>query len=245
MPPPVGAMHRLEADYYRRMRPQRVYALRLRVEKAPSMTGVEPPPPAGALVFRPVIAGALVTPAEAAVPLHSPKTEVVFHVTPMAFGELPETRVEYSLPGQPVHALVLPMRGVGHAWAARWLFLFLVVPVLLFALRGAKSWATQENATVGTSDRVKVMVPEWAPGRDVLASAAQDFVDFLVLHNGAVRLSFLAIVAFGGLTVWSFLRNRVSRATKSSEGFSLFPSGNVGSDPRTLPSFLESVDPKK
>jgi hypothetical protein len=245
VPPPVGALHRLEVEYYRRMKPQRVYTLKVRAEKAPSLGGSNVPPPEGAIVYRPIIPGAIVTPTEHAVSLSNPGETVTFFITPIAFGELPESRIEYSLPGQPGHRLMLPMRGVSHAWTARLLFLLLVLPAILFVVRGARTWATppeDPKGIGGLTERLRMWIPDGVPLRETMTSIGQGVMDYLVLNGGAIRLSFLLMVILGLSLVISLVRNSVRRGRKSSDGFSLQPIGNVGSNPRTLPPFLEPVD---
>jgi len=241
VPPAAGALHQLDVEYFRSMKPQHVYAIRITVKKAPSLGMPEVPTPEGAMVFRPIIPGTIVTPTEQTLSMNQLSQEVLFHVTPLAFGELPTARLEFVLPGQEMRSMPLTMRGVSPRWTARLAFLVLVIPALLFLSRGARTWATPD---AGLSERLNLLLPAWFPMKQTLTDVSQGFMDYLVLRGGSMQLCFLTVAGLGGLLIVSIRRNSVKSARKMSDGFGLHPTKTYGSNPKTLPGFLQTVDLK-
>lgn len=102
--------------YYRRMKPQRIYAFVVEVKNAPA-----------AFVARPVLPGAIVTPTEGTLDAG----RVTFHVTPLARGRLAGARVEFWHGGRVVQSVALPARVVTQRLTWLLAFLALFVPAFL------------------------------------------------------------------------------------------------------------------
>jgi hypothetical protein len=120
----------LEASWYCTMKPRRVYPLVVRVP--PGRDSVPLDSPSGVmLTLRPVVPGALVTPAVLHLEVSRPGAQATFHVTPLARGRLPAARVIVLCGSRPVHEL--PVRMTARTQRAAWLLLLLalVVPALL------------------------------------------------------------------------------------------------------------------
>src|SRR5262245_23449650 len=98
-PPAKPAQTQLRVRYYRRMNVQRVYPLTVEVPAV--RTGQAPPPVVDSVVVRPIIPGALVVPVEQKLDPNRPGASVKFHVTPIARGDLPDSRIEVHHPGRP------------------------------------------------------------------------------------------------------------------------------------------------
>ncbi len=108
--PSGGLAYQVTVRFYRRMKPQRVYPLRVELSRAAK--GTEPTfPPPEPVLLRPVIAGAHVSPAKIEVSVGATGAQTIFHVTPLARGWLPDARLQISQPGQPVQEVRLPMKG--------------------------------------------------------------------------------------------------------------------------------------
>src|SRR5262249_19510874 len=108
--PTPGPKADVKVRFYSRMNLQRVYPLIVEVPRASGKTA--PVSSVDPVVVRPVIPGALVSPAEQRLDVSKPGSQVTFQVTPLARGRLPGARVELQQPGQPVHALPLAMKAV-------------------------------------------------------------------------------------------------------------------------------------
>jgi hypothetical protein len=114
--------------FYRKMRLNRVHALRVAWQSPGGIAppGASPPP----VVVRPVIPGSLVVPAEQELPPSG--MEAVFYVTPLARGKLPGARLDVA-PAQAAPTPVpLRMRSVTQRLTKFLLLLTLIVPPLLF-----------------------------------------------------------------------------------------------------------------
>src|SRR5262245_34068081 len=122
---PAQPQTQLRVRYYRRMNVQRVYPLT--VEVPTLRAGQVPPPVVESVVVRPVIPGALVVPVEQKLDPNRPGATAKFHVTPLALGWLPESRVEVHHPGRPVQEIPLGSRPMS-------MLLWLVLLVLFFPI---------------------------------------------------------------------------------------------------------------
>jgi hypothetical protein len=157
--------YNLEASWYCTMKTQRVYPL---VVQVPSGRGSVPiDSPSGVMVMlRPIVSGALVTPAELPLELSRPGAQATFHVTPLARGRLPEARVRVFHGGQQVHEL--PLRMVTKTQRLAWvlLLLALVVPALLIhytryePLRGSVK-VTRPVTKNDAAEQSEVKTEEW------------------------------------------------------------------------------------
>jgi hypothetical protein len=120
----------LKVRYYCSMKPQRIYPLTVEVPRSArdklldSPTGVT-------VVVRPLIPGALVTPAEQALDVSRPGAAVMFHVTPVARGRLAGARVEVLCDGRPAQELRLRMKSGTQCLTWVLLLLTLAVPPLI------------------------------------------------------------------------------------------------------------------
>jgi hypothetical protein len=112
-------------DFYRKMRRDRVYPLRLAWRNTP-------PPGASwpQVVARPIVPGALVTPAQQ--PVAATDAETVFYVTPLGRGRAPGARIELTPPQGPAQQILLPLKVVTQRLTKFLLLLTLVVPPLLY-----------------------------------------------------------------------------------------------------------------
>jgi hypothetical protein len=114
--------------FYSAMKPRRVYPLTVQLPRGAAdkaSTGAAP------LVIKPVIAGAVVTPAEQTLDLTPSGGQVAFQVTPLAKGRLPEARVDVTHHGRLVERVRMLMRG--RTQFATWvLFLLtLIIPSVM------------------------------------------------------------------------------------------------------------------
>jgi hypothetical protein len=114
----------LVASFYRQMKPQRLYPLivRLRENKKRPQTLVEP------IHLRPVIPGAIVTPADYTLDLNHPQTNPPLFVTPLARGRLENARMEVYHGGRMVGTITLPMKAVTQCLTWVLLCLALAIP---------------------------------------------------------------------------------------------------------------------
>jgi len=220
--PPTGPLYQVEVDHYPTMKTQRVYPLRVRFPKAPSFGNVTDHPMEGNITVRPIVPGAIVTPSEQSVPLTSIGEQLVFYITPLAYGALPEARLEYSVPTQPVQQLPLNLRGVSQRSTVRSLLLLFIVPMIFFMMRGATSWASSEEAGgYGMRDRLEMLIPGFMPMKQPTIQVAQGVTDLLVLQGGAMVMSFVTAMFFLVLTIVGWNWNRVSKRVEKGAGFSL------------------------
>jgi hypothetical protein len=157
-----GPEYALRLSYYGSMKPQRVYPL---VVEVPSGRGAVPADgPTGVLVtLRPIVAGALVVPAELPLEVSRPGARATFHVTPLARGRLPEASVRILCNGRQVQEL--PMRMTARTQRLTWalLLLTLLLPSLLLyytrvePLRGQViATRTRVNSVHGDQDNIEI-----------------------------------------------------------------------------------------
>jgi len=121
----------LLASFYRQMKPHRLYPLivRLRENKKRPQSLVEP------IHLRPVIPGAIVTPADYTLDPNHPQTNPPFFVTPLARGRLENARMEVYHGGRLVGTITLPMKAVTQCLT--WVLL-----CLAFAIPYGAYWIT-------------------------------------------------------------------------------------------------------
>jgi hypothetical protein len=124
----------LHIRYPKRMKPGRVYGLTVSMPSNKKRRRDEEDAERGALVVvRPVIAGALVTPAEQRFEA-APGNQITFHVTPLARGKLPRARLEVYAPGQPPETIPLGMKAKTQRLALFLLILAWLVPTCMIQL---------------------------------------------------------------------------------------------------------------
>jgi hypothetical protein len=112
----------LNVRFYKAMKPNRVYPLVVELPRATAK------PTAGAtapLMVKPVVAGAVVTPAEQALDLNPSGGEATFHVAPVAKGILKDARVEVSQLGRTVDTIPLKMKS--RTQRLTWILLLLTI----------------------------------------------------------------------------------------------------------------------
>jgi hypothetical protein len=215
----------LEYRYPRAMRRHRVYPLVVGVPKKKGAEGVA----AGVVVVRPVIPGALVTPAERRLDLSSPGNEVAFDVTPLAKGKLRHAQLEVHTPHQPPTVLPLGMRTKSRRLALLLLVLAFVLPWLLvqvttgpWGLTGPGSpWAAFEAKLRSTFAAHVVELPllstpaSWAPDflkdftlTDALARAGERVYFWLYTFVDVLHGASLVFFVLLGLALIAWLWNR-------------------------------------
>ncbi|HEY1860567.1 MAG TPA: hypothetical protein VGG61_09455 [Gemmataceae bacterium] len=121
------ASFQLDVRFYRVMKPFRVYPLVVKLANGPArLVGGQAP-----VVVRPVVGGALVTPAQRQFDPHSAGDSATFQITPQAKGRLLGACVEVSQGGRTL--TTIPMKMQGKTQRLTWLlfFLTLVVPSVL------------------------------------------------------------------------------------------------------------------
>jgi hypothetical protein len=121
------------------MKPNRVYSLTVT-----PLTGLTSSSPSeGVVVVRPVIPGALVAPAEERLEVKGGNV-VVFQVTPLAKGTIPNARVEIHAAGQPTEEIPLRIRVQNQRLTLLMLALTFLLPWVLFKIT-LGSWAAEAN----------------------------------------------------------------------------------------------------
>lgn len=176
------------------------------------------------LPVRLVMPGALVSPPEQGVePSPFEPVQALFHVTPLATGDLPQARMEL-LRGSSLDAIDIPVHCQGRLTPWFLAVLTILVPLLLY-LPG--KFVTEIQAGV-----VQREVADWLPGvplRRTIAAEMQHAATFLATTGQQGHLSFFAFLGFSSVTVWLVLTRRPSRQILFGETFSLGTSsrGNI------------------
>ncbi|HEY8506084.1 MAG TPA: hypothetical protein VIL46_15970 [Gemmataceae bacterium] len=243
---PTGPACYLRVRYARRMTPQRVYPVRVELEKAPALNSAKREPQ-GAVRLRLEVPGALVAPAERELDAGAAGAAAVFHLTPLAFGELPGAKLHYEPPGQPPQVMALPMQGVSQRKTWVLALLFVLVPAALFAARGKTQWATPPDGSApgGWEQRLQLFLPQSTPLRGALIATSQAAVDLVVLKGGTYKLPFVAAGLLLVLTGWSWLRNRPALGALSGPSFRMPAAGSGEPAARGVPPSLRPVDPRE
>ena len=118
----------LQLRYYKRMTPNRVYAVSVGWEKNARRT------PAAPVTLRLVMAGAQVVPAEQPLNPNNPKANVTFFVTPLAKGWMRNERLEVVSNGKKVDEVLLKCKAVTQRPAWVFLLLAFLIPWLMLSL---------------------------------------------------------------------------------------------------------------
>lgn len=212
----------LRTRYDRRVRPFQVYPVTVELEKAPAL-GTIRQDPAGEIPIRLEVPGALVWPAEQTLIAGGTEKSVTFQVTPLAYGDLPQAQVSFAPLGQRSQTIPLTIRGVGQRWVWIFLLLFLLLPSVLFAVRGATRWTTPADGSApgGWAQRLELFLPAAMPLREMTINTTQATIDFVVLRGGEYRLSFIAAGLMLFLALTAYIRSRPKGMTQSSAAFSL------------------------
>lgn len=208
------ALPAVEVQYYRRMRPRRVYPVVVRWAEPP-----KPPGPGGVrlITLRLQAGGAQIVPAEVTLDTAQPDAEAAFCITPLAEGWLRAQHLDLLVKGQKVQELLMASRVVGHRWTWTFLFLAIALPLLLAGIRHMDGdWLHRAIAAhvPPVSDAVKNTLPfadHWWSGfwhwtGDVYAE----------LHRrlGERYIIFPTFVACVLMALWAALRHREGRVTR-------------------------------
>jgi hypothetical protein len=127
--PAKSATFQLNVRFYRVMKPQRVYPLVVELPRA----SAKPVAGQAPLIVKPVIAGAVVAPAEQALDLNPAGSSMTFQVTPLVRGRMHGAHIEVCQQGRPVESMPLKMKA--KTQRLTWLLLlatFVVPGVLLY-----------------------------------------------------------------------------------------------------------------
>jgi hypothetical protein len=162
-----GPEFTLEASWYCTIKPRRVYPLVVRVPPGKGSVPIESPSGVVA-TLRPVVPGALVTPAEMPLELSRPGAQATFQITPLARGRLPAARVRVLCGGRQVQELPVRMTAKTQRLAWVLLLLALVVPPVLVRythpryapLRGPVT-DTRQVTHVDEAGQPEVRTEEW------------------------------------------------------------------------------------
>lgn len=178
-----------------------------------------------------VVPGAVLLPAEQPLtPTPFGTEEVVFHVTPVAEGELPDCRVEVFRHGK-VEVVPLPLRSEGYRSIVWLSVLTVLVPLLLFL---PTCWP-------GLADNgdVERAVTGWFPASPaVIGRGALAAYEFLATTGRQMSLSFFTFLALlGWTTVWAVSR-RQAVATASNDPFLLTPGPGTHANGSPIPALL-------
>src|SRR5262249_26008868 len=103
-----GQRHQVYVNFYRRMKPYRVYPLTVRIRQAAEDRQATDTAP---VVLRPFIPGAQVIPVKYELDANHPEVEAAFYVTPLVRGRLPNARLEVYCEGSRIQEIALPMKG--------------------------------------------------------------------------------------------------------------------------------------
>jgi len=162
----AGLPFTLVARFSRQMKPHRLYPLvvHLRQNKRQRDEGN-----IGTLHLRPVIPGAIVTPADYTLDLDHPDTNPPFFVTPLAKGTLRNARMEVFQQGRLVGTIALPMKAVRQTFTWFLLFLTIVVPFSTYWLARHTN-LTREGATIESRTTDDDQVPQLPDDRAVKKS---------------------------------------------------------------------------
>jgi hypothetical protein len=119
--------------YYSQMKVNRVYPLSVEVtgENAPS----------GRVQIRPVIPGALVTPAVCEMELNAGRSAQDFAVTPLVRGALKDARIGFYSAGRSLTEIPVRMRGVRQAWTWAFLVMAIALPAIVYSLTSCVDWS--------------------------------------------------------------------------------------------------------
>jgi hypothetical protein len=230
-----GPPQQLRVRFYRRMKRARVYPLYVELQRLadnrPVARAVSVP-----LQARPLIPGALVTPAEA--PLDAAWPRAVFHLTPLARGRMPDARVDLYEQGHRIHEMPLPMKTTSQRPTLVWLMLAVLLYWAISYGCGVRDYSSAKAPIVDKAggvfapgpveEAVKGVVPaHWAWGQqhlmplvgDRVAPAAQRAYDRLhdLEKHGHLSLWVLAVLL--GITVISWVTHTARRARRVSKPF--------------------------
>jgi hypothetical protein len=127
----------LVTRYYRQMKRQRLYPLfiRLRLDKKRGESLHGP------VQLRPVIPGALVTPADCELASDHLETRPAFYVTPLARGKLVRARIEVIQQGRMVGEIPLRMKAVRQTFTWCLFCLAILIPALTYYLTRHVNWS--------------------------------------------------------------------------------------------------------
>lgn len=200
---PTSTEYRVTILHPNRLQPNRVTSVCVQLapeQRTDIMLDLAVKKPLEPIPLRLLVPGALVTPQEHAIePSPNGPVEVMFHVTPLAEGSLPDARLEVYRNGQfemiPVHFRCETPRGPW--WGA---FLTIVVAILLHL---PTCWPTVDVAGP---------VSRWLPrvvGLNAIPATLQHGYRFLATTGHEASLSFLvATLGLTGVVAWVVVTRR-------------------------------------
>lgn len=230
-PPPDGPRKfQINVDFPTRMAVGALQTIRVELtplEPLDRVVDLGRPLLAEPMPVRLIIPGALVTPPEQGLdPSPFEAAEAVFHVTPLATGELAEARTEL-LRGGRLDLVPMPMRC--HSRVLPWLLaaLTLLLPLTVHAL--GSPVAQQELLA-------------WLPNLKIDEVLSRSLADAgQLLRQG--RISFFTFLGLSATTLWLLLARRPHRTSAQGEPFALGPPPRHSAS--TPPSYLTPVsDPE-
>jgi hypothetical protein len=181
------------------------------------------------LPVRLIVPGALVVPSEQTIdPTPFNDTEVMFHVTPLVAGPLPQARVE-MLRGHKIETIEMPVCGQGHTLPRVLAVLALLVPLFLYL---PSCFADQ--IADGTMERqVRAWLPEFG-FRDTAAGGIQSVASVLATTGRAGHFSFFAFLGLGSAAICVALLRRPSRQSLWGAPFTIIAESKAGGPPSYL-----------
>jgi hypothetical protein len=210
------ALPAVEVQYYRRMRPRRVYPVIVRWAQPPQ-------PGTGGIrlvTLRLQAGGAQVVPAEATLDTAHADGEAAFYVTPLTDGWLRGQHLELHVKGQKVQELLMSSRVVSRRSTCIFLFLAVALPLLLAAIRSSDGdWLHRVIAT--HVPPVAESVKQTLPASEGWWNGAWNWLGdrYVDLHQWTVDryLAFTAFVVCLLLALWSALRHRERRVARAGK----------------------------
>ena len=212
----------LKVQFYRRMKPNRVYPL--------TVAWSEKPKPVGAIknvTVRLLGAGAQIVPSEQALDATRPELKATFFVTPLAKGWLRAQRIEVLVQGRKVQEIPVASKVVCQCWSGFWFILAFLLPMLLIWLRSADSQFLANGIRTHVPDLPALIADSapsindaWNQGWEWLAEGFARFSQF----NKDRLLAFPLSIGLLLLSLWSLLRNRDRTKYRVSEPIAI-PAG--------------------
>ncbi|HXG10665.1 MAG TPA: hypothetical protein VNK04_12985 [Gemmataceae bacterium] len=226
----AGQLERqFKVRYYCCMKPQRVYPLTVEVQAGRSGPSAGPSTP---ILVRPVIPGALVTPAEQRLDATQPGARATFQITPLARRRLPEARVEVLQHGQVADRIGLRMKSVTQFRTWVLAALTLLVPWFLLMITTDRYWKLRGSlphlppevvADPGEvlKHRINTWIDDFVPripySREYVTEPVAHWLGIgysWACHLAPDHLYFWVGAVLLGLTIVSWIGNRRQRASR-------------------------------
>lgn len=223
MPPrstSAAAFPAVKVQFYRRMKPHRVYPV--------TVAWGERPKPLGSIkhvTIRLLGAGAQIVPSEQALDATRPDLKATFFVTPLATGWLRAQRIEVLIAGRKVQEIPLASRVVCQCWAAFWFIMAFVVAGLLIWLRSSDvNWNDFfHNNIPAMPDMVTQQAPAVGEYWDKVWQWKGEALTRFSEWNRERLLAFPAFLALIVLSLWMLFIHRDRRTSKWSNPIAVPP----------------------